>query len=279
MDGEEAGSERDEPGAHWAAGHRRLAAYLGAGSIWAPLAGGTSLAQALISRRRGLCRRRAGKDSTMSTDVSDSPVDALDSLDVADSEIDQLLAKWRSDTESLTQAGDDVNTRWERGSAVKLLLQHLAVRESAIRALTTKLSADGHDDLAKRLEGDGVARRRAIAHLDELVRGKQAIVLNEPRVDHAVMALGEIFDRERSGGAAPAVSEVLPDQPAERGLPSARSVRTHAATHPKAEPGRLDDIGPIAAVKALYDHLRGTPHGGMVPSVDEGREHLPEQRT
>lgn len=208
------------------------------------------------------------------------PVDALDTIQVQDEIIADLLGKWRDATATLRE-GDDVNVRWERGSAAKLVLQHFAVRESAKQALAGALREREEVALADKVEGDGVRRREAIDRLDETVRGRQAITLNNPDVDHAVEALGELFDRERDAELADVLprAEALLGPAGERDLPSARHVRTHAPTHPSPVPKWHDKVGPLKAVRALYDHLRGTPTGGTSPSVDEGREHLPGEGT
>jgi hypothetical protein len=215
-------------------------------------------------------------DDTTTAVNLDDPVDALDILAASDREIASLLDKWRQDTHTL-EGGDDVDVRWERGSAAKLLLQHFAMRESAISALSAKLHADGNDDLAARIEGDGVKRRKAIDTLDEESRGRTGMNLNNPDVDRAIMALGEIFEAERADGddaVVPEIAGILGDS-GERDLPSARRVGSTAETHPSPEPGLVEGHTPLKAVRAFYQHLRGTPSGGTAPGVDGARDHLP----
>jgi hypothetical protein len=215
----------------------------------------------------------------MTTANPDEPADALGVVAVQDEIIRDLVAKWRSATEQLREA-DDVDVRWQRGSAVKLLLQHLAVRESAKEALAGRLREVDRDDLAAAVDGDGVGRRTAIDRLDELARGHEAITLNTPDIDGVVEGLAAIFDPERPEE----IETLLPEAagilgaPGERGLPTARHVRTHSVTHPSPVPRWYDRIGPIKAIRALYDHLRASPSGGTSPAVDEGREHLPGPR-
>jgi len=76
----------------------------------------------------------------------------------------------------------------------------------------------------------------------------------------------------------PAVRQLLGPS-GKRGLPSARHVRTHSPTYPSPVPRWYDKIGPLKAIRALYDHLRTAPSGATAPGVDEGREHLPEVRS
>ncbi|HET9690602.1 MAG TPA: hypothetical protein VFP61_05585 [Acidimicrobiales bacterium] len=203
----------------------------------------------------------------------DNPVDALDSLEAADREVGFLVDKWRHDTATLEQ-GDDVDVRWERGSAAKLLLQQMAVRESAKDALAAKLRADGHTDLAERIEGDRAGRRQAISDLDHVARQRQAIVLNTPEVDRAVRVIAEFFDREREDDRlADDLAERLGPS-GERGLPSTRVVQATAQTDPRPDaPPKKPNV--LMAVRALYQHLRDTPTGGTAPSVDSAREHMP----
>ena len=87
----------------------------------------------------------------MSKSPADDPIDALDVLASQDEIIAKLLEQWEEATNSLEQ-GDDVDIRWRRGSAVKLLLQHLAVRESAIEALTGRLRETDRLSLAAAID-------------------------------------------------------------------------------------------------------------------------------
>ncbi len=209
----------------------------------------------------------------------EGPTDALDLIGSQDDTIADLLTTWRDATEKLRH-GDDVHTRWNRGSAVKLLLQHLAVRESAKEAVAGRLRDVGRQDLSDLVEGDGVGRREAIDQLDELARGHEAITLNTPAIDRSIEELGARFDRERgqeAGGLLSQVAEVL-GPPGERDLPSPRHVRMHSSTHPSPVPRWYDRIGPVKALKSLYDSLRSSPSGGTSPTVDEGREGTPGVR-
>lgn len=204
--------------------------------------------------------------------------DAFDTLVQQDSLVDQLLDAWREATETL-EHGDDVVLRSRRGSDVKLLLQHLAVRESAVESIEARLRTIGADELAQRLQADGVARREAIGRLDYLVRGRQAMTVNNADVSLAMIDLGKILDRERAGRPELlAQIESALGPPEQRDLPSARHVRTHSPTVPSPVPRWYDRLGPLKAVRALYDHLRGTPSRGTRPSVDAAREHTPGLR-
>lgn len=209
----------------------------------------------------------------------DEPADSLEGLELQDQITSDLFEKWDQLTKQL-ESGDDVDARWQRGSAAKLLLQHLAVREESKRVVAERLREVGQADLAGKLEGDRVRRRELMDRLDELTRGQQAIMANTPDHDEVIMALKSVFDEE----VGPERDEWLPAArralgPAgERGLPSPRWVRTHSPTHPTPRPGRLAKLGPLRALWALYDHLRGSPSGGTSPEVDSGREHTPGMR-
>ena len=72
----------------------------------------------------------------------------------------------------------------------------------------------------------------------------------------------------------PAARDAL-GPPGSRGLPSDRSVRMHSVTHPNPQARWYDRVGPLRAVRAWYDHLRGSPHDGTSPKVDEAREYVP----
>jgi hypothetical protein len=201
------------------------------------------------------------------------PTDALEVLEQQNGVISDLFDTWDAGTRDLEE-GDSVETRWERGSAGKLLLQHLALRESAKELLARRLADLGETDLAGRLEADGVTRRAAIDRFDELVRGHQAITINVPATDAVIAELEAIFSRERTAESTellPAARRIF-GPPGDRDLASARYVRTHAPTHPSPVPRWFDRIGPLKAVRAYYDHLRATPTGGTKPDLDGGRE-------
>jgi hypothetical protein len=213
------------------------------------------------------------------TDASSTaPGDALDALTDANEEVAMLMKKWADDTDRLDE-GDDVNVRWERGSAVKLALEHLAVREAAKRAVSARV-AELDPELAGRLEGDSETRRELIAALDEVVRGHEAINLNGSPVDEAMARVREMVLPElgtEHDETLPAVRQLL-GPPEERDLPSQRRVQMTSETHPSPHPRWYDRVWVIKAVKALYDSLRTAPRGGTAPSVDAAREHTPGPR-
>jgi hypothetical protein len=208
-------------------------------------------------------------------DHAEAPVDALDVLEEQNRVIAEHLTRWQQETTELEQH-DDVRIRWQRGSEAKLLLQYFALRESAIGDVCKRLQQTDHTDLAERLEASGVRRRTAIASLDEQIRGLQAMNANTPETTDVIRQLADIFNNEATNDFAliPAM-EVALGEPGERGLATARHVRTHSPTHPNPHPKWYDKIGPIKVIRALYDHLRGSPSGGTKPGVDEGREHTP----
>ncbi|MBO0692864.1 MAG: hypothetical protein J2P58_08210 [Acidimicrobiaceae bacterium] len=221
-----------------------------------------------------LTETRGGSDVA----IRDETGDAFDTLIQQDGLVDQLLDAWREGTHRLEE-GDDVVIRSRRGSDVKLLLQHLAVREASIDAIERRLTEKGEGGLAHGLQAQGVARREAIRRLDRLVRGRASMTVNNADVSLAVIDLGKILDRERAGRAdLLAQIEAALGPREERRLPSARSVRTHSPTMPSTVPRWYDRIGPLKAGRALYDHLRGTPSHGTRPSVDAAREHTPGLR-
>lgn len=225
---------------------------------------------------RDRARSSAGQRSSDGRDGHQKPADALELLAEQDRALADLFAKWRAQTDELRQ-GDSVETRWERGSAVKLILQHLAVREETKQTLAEALDAAGHADLAARVDGDGTGRRMAIARLEEEIRGKLGINTNEPAADRAVAELGERLDRElpaEQGGLLDEVAAALGPEGRQE-LPSPRWLMAHSPTHPNPEPRWYDRIGPLKALRALYDHLRGEPSGARAPGLEGAREETP----
>jgi hypothetical protein len=207
---------------------------------------------------------------------TDQPGDALEALQSQDDILSELFGQWNDHTKEL-EGGDDVDIRWQRGSITKLLLDHLAVREAAKQVVCDRLREVGHEDLAARLEGDGVRRRQVIDRYEDLIKGQQAVMANTPDHDQLVVTLQEIFQAE----VGPERGEWLPEARrilgpvGERGLPSSRWVRMHADTHPSPVPGWLDKIGPLKAMRAIYDHLRGLPGGGTNPEIEVGKRQRP----
>jgi hypothetical protein len=215
--------------------------------------------------------------------MADDHGDALEVLVEEDRVVGELLAAWKQQTRQLEEA-DDIDVRSKRGTNVKLLLQHLAVRESAIEQVVGARRALGEDagsgaSEADRLEADGVRRRQAISRLEQEARGIQAIGLNNADVSRAVLELAAVFDQEmalRQDAVAESTAALGP--PEDRDLRSARYVRTHSPTATSPHPRWYDRVGAIKALRARYDHLRGTPRGGTSPSVDEAREGTPGLR-
>lgn len=207
---------------------------------------------------------------------TDQPGDALEGLEEQDRVITELLDAWAELTQAL-EGGDDVDVRWRRGSIGKLLLQHMAVREEAKEVVAARLGEVGQETLAAKLTGDAAARREAIDRLEGLLRGHEAITINTPETVEAVQAVAAAFRSEVGDERSqwlPAAREAL-GPAGSRGLPSTGWVRRHSPTHPSPGPTWLDRVGPLKALWALYDHLRGFPAGATRPELDVNREHLP----
>jgi hypothetical protein len=201
--------------------------------------------------------------------------DALDTLVRQGEILSELVATWSDATHKLMDH-DSVQVRWERGSAVKFILQHAAVREQAKERVVERLREAGADELAGALEGDAASRRGEIGRLDEEARGHQAISLNNPEVDIVVEQVVSRLRKELDTEAAQ-VAEVVKvlGGPEERNLPSDRAVRTQSLLHLSPEPKWYERAGALRALKAFYDHLRSSPNDITSPAVDEGREYQP----
>jgi hypothetical protein len=208
-----------------------------------------------------------------------SKKDAFDALEEQERLVGDLIDGWKDTTERLSDR-DGVDLRWQRGSDVKLLLQHVAVREEAIEEVGVRLRQLGQTQLASLLEGNTPARRQAIDRLDRSVRGHQAINANNAEATAAVEDLAAIVGSEvgagRNGLLFRAAEALGPT--GGRDLRSARYTRTHSVTVPSPSPRWFDRVGPLKAARAVYDNLRSAPTGGTKPSVDEAREHKPGLR-
>lgn len=200
-----------------------------------------------------------------------APPDALDVLVEENGAIAGLLAEWRRTTSKLRES-DDVDVRWDRGSAGKLLVQHVAARESAKDLLAASLDEAGAGELAARVKGDHEARKVALSRLDELGRGHQAMTLSNPQMDEAVEAYGRLFDDEVAAEGDGFVAEVRASLPAQAEVPTAKQAYAESTLNPNIEPAWYDRFPFLRRLRASYQHLRFSPRGGTKPGVDPVRE-------
>jgi hypothetical protein len=207
------------------------------------------------------------------------PKDALDVVGFQDECIEQLIRTWRDADRRLDEEGG-VDPRWDRGSAIKLLLMHIAVREAARVAVARRLRDAGEGALAEAFEEGGPERRAAIGRLEEQLRGIWAIEISQrPLIDAAEEVVeiwrGEV-ERERTC--------LLPEAAAalgasgRRGLPSARSIRAQSTIHPRSRPRWYDAIPPIKAARACYQYWRNTMGDTLSPAVGAFEDHTPGVR-
>ncbi|MDE3087643.1 MAG: hypothetical protein KGJ77_12895 [Acidobacteriota bacterium] len=187
--------------------------------------------------------------------------------------IDLLEYEGRAVSEILAAFSDDSLDRSQHGEVVKLLVEHLAVRQVAREELADALSGvPALADLERRLRDEVPERRAELRRLDELTRGVEPINVNQGQGTDAVVArvrprLEEEIDFDLDE-LVPALRRRLTDRQRAR-LPSARYIRRHAPTHPGAHGRRwYDRIGPLLRLHAVYDHLRGFPTGGVKPSAE-----------
>ena len=194
------------------------------------------------------------------TTVTDPPADgdAIDLLDYEDRAVTELLGAF----------SDDTLDRVQHGEVVKLLVEHLAVRQVAREELADAVAGVPALAALERRMRDGVAERRTeLRRLDELTRGVQPINVNQGQDTDAAVAQArprleeEIrFDLEE---LVPSLRRQLTDRQRAH-LPSARYIRRHAPTHPGPHGRRwYDRIGPLLRLHAVYDYLRGFPTGGV----------------
>ena len=197
--------------------------------------------------------------------VTDPPADG-DAIDLLDYE-DRALA------ELLTAFCDDALDRSQHGEVVKLLVEHLAVRQAARQEVADAVAAvPALADVEHRLRAGTADRRTELRELDELTRGVEPINVNQGQDADAVVARVrprlEQEIREDLEELVPALRRRLTDRQRRR-LPSARYVRHHAPTHPGPHGRRwYDRIGPLVRLHAIYDYLRGFPSGGSKPSAE-----------
>ncbi len=204
-----------------------------------------------------------------SHDTSGPPDDAVDVLLSENHAIQRLLAEWRRATATL-EGGDDVEVRWDRGSAAKLLVQHIAARESAKDLLAGRFDERSDHGLAARVRGDHEARKAVLRRLDELGRGHQAITLSNPEMDEAVERFGQMFDVESAGEDD--VAELRGALGSQEDAPSAKQTYAESSLRPNVEPAWYDRVGVLRRLRASYQHARFAPRGGTRPGIDSSRE-------
>lgn len=207
------------------------------------------------------------------------PVDALDVVEFQDDVIEKLTLKWREAERRLVENGG-VNPRWDRGSAIKMFLMHMAVREAARTAVAARLAEVGETQLADLFEDNGLARRLAISRLEEELRGLWAIDVASRELIDAAEHLDELWrsevGRERNR-LLPTAAEAL-GPPGQRGLPSARAIRAESTIHPRPSPRWYDRFGPAKAVRACFQYWRNTMGDTLSPAVEGLDDHTPGPR-
>jgi hypothetical protein len=198
---------------------------------------------------------------------SDNPKigDVLDLLRYEDHAVRQVLHEFES------SADDSPQGRLQHGHAGKLLVEHLAIREAAKEQLADSLAlVPETSDIARALMAGEDSRREALAQLDEMARGIQAINLNQGQdFDAEVRTVSDLLMQEITEELTktiPALETQLSAQVRKK-FPRAKYVRKHAPTHPNPG-GRQwhERFGPMVRLHALFDFFRGFPTGGAKPS-------------
>ena len=182
--------------------------------------------------------------------------------------LDQLLYKDRALLTILDRFEHPHADVLVHGGAGKLLVEHMAVRESAKESVASVAEClPGARREADGLRGEEERRRDLLRQLDELARGLRPVNLNQGQdFDGPARRAGALLraeiDRELRS-LIPQLHERL--GPARGDLPSARSVRRHAPTQPGSRRS-YRRAGLLVRLHALYDFLRGFPTGGARPS-------------
>lgn len=188
----------------------------------------------------------------------------------------EAAAKIIEDADRELSEHDSVDTRWARGSAIRVLLQHLAVREGARTAVAERLRQRGLSDLARNLVRDAECCRRAIDDLEESVRGFQAIDANSPEITaaakHAIQVWAE--DARQQADVLAQIARQL-GASGQRDLPSAHTIQMMSTLHPRVQPRWYDHLKPIKMLRAWYQYWRASSSDDLSPAVDGLREQTP----
>jgi len=183
---------------------------------------------------------------------------------------DQLEYEDRALLELFSALEDPDLDRVEHGRVVKLFVERLAIRESAVEIIADRLAR--LPDVAGVASGLRVRtpeRRRMLDRLEELTRG-----VAPPNIDQAQDVDGAIeqiksalladieMDRRE---VLPAARRLLAHG-GRRALPSSSYVLHHSPLHPGAHPVRwYEHVSPVVWIHAVYDYLRNLPVAGVKP--------------
>jgi hypothetical protein len=189
--------------------------------------------------------------------------DAIDQLEYEDLVLPRLLRAM----------GDENRDRPTHGRIVKLFVERMAVRQAARELVGDALvRVPQLSEFGARLQAPVPAERAALDHLDDMTRGIAPNNVNQSQdVDSAVSEaaprlLEEI--REDLSELIPSVHRCMDTELRRKALPSASYVLRHCPLHPGAhERRRIDHIGPLVWLHAVYDYLRSVPVGGVKPKA------------
>jgi hypothetical protein len=196
--------------------------------------------------------------------------DSLDVLMAAEDMLGDLRFQWdRNDPDNLPPEKVAIPA-YERGTIVKLLLEHGALWTAAQRDVVLALRRRRQPRLADQVDFHSHAVREHLDWLDEECRGLQPVSLG---ASHAVA--------DRAGKL---LGFFGPDQLLERrvllsqvrqmlgrrgsGLRSGHFIDRHAPVHPALEPQGLKMARPLLWLRARWDRLRGFPWAENSPLGD-----------
>lgn len=162
----------------------------------------------------------------------------------------------------------DAPDQLDRGVAAKLLVEHLAVRQSAREHLARALAAeDSFAHLGRDMSLEIADRRQELASLTELVRGMGPLDINlgqdtAATVGEMESALRREINRDLTE-FLPLLRSRLSASERHDLLPSARAATHHALMHPDPRGRRwYEKTWGIARVRMVYDWLRRLPSIG-----------------
>ncbi|MGH9088014.1 MAG: hypothetical protein ACRDYZ_07865 [Acidimicrobiales bacterium] len=207
---------------------------------------------------------RAGEGPT--TGVAREPADeeatALDLLEEEDHRVLELASTVGEDRERLARDVGDarVHRQVGYGNRAKLLVRHLATRETAARFVTEGVAGTGElEQVARRLASGGEERRQRLNRAEAMSRNVQGMNLNAAQdfdraLDDVLAAVRPQIEWELGEGL-PAVREALGPTRCREAFPSARYVARHAPTRLGDRPWHERVPGVSRAVAAVH-HLR-----------------------
>ena len=197
--------------------------------------------------------------------------DSLDVLEAEAAQLRRIFDAYHSDGEVRPERAGRVSIEeaYERGTLIKLAVEHGAIYLAAARDVVCGLRRSGKRSLAERLDRKAGRFCDSLDCLEEVSRGVQPVTLgsSSAAAEYMLRLASEVVV-----GHPPVARVVAESRSAleRRGcrLHSEHYVRRHAPVHPVGTTSSWMRLRPVLWVRARYDRLRGFPWAENRPFGD-----------